>query len=105
MEKEIIVKVEEAVQDKAFVECLCAAETVEAAQAVFASKGIEFTLEEVKQIGAGLRAACGDEELSADDLDAVAGGIALATVVAVVKIVAGCVTIVNFVGKRAGWWS
>lgn len=105
MDNMIISKVEEAVKDKAFVEQLLAAETVEDAQTLFASKGVEFTLDEVKQIGAGLKAACSDEELDAEDLDAVAGGVALATVVAVVKIVAGTVTIVNFVGKRAGWWS
>ena len=103
MENAVIVKVEEVMKDQAFVEQLMAAETAEAAQALFASKDIAFTLEEVKQIGAGLRAACSDE-LSAEDLDAVAGGSVLATVAAVVSIIAGCVKILDFVGKRAGWW-
>ncbi|MBQ9716426.1 MAG: hypothetical protein IJV76_00370 [Clostridia bacterium] len=44
------------------------------------------------------------EELDLETLDEVDGGVALTTVVSVVKIVAGGVTIVNFVGKRAGWW-
>ena len=104
MENMVLVKVEEAMKDQAFVEQLAAAETAEAAQAVFASRDIEFTLEEVKQIGVGLRTELGGDELSADDLDAVAGGVALATVAAVVKIIAGGVTIINFIGKRAGWW-
>ena len=91
-------------KDQAFVEQLMAAETAEAAQALFASKDIEFTLEEVKQIGAGLCAVAAGDELSADDLDAVAGGSVLATVATVVSIIAGCVKIIDFVGKRAGWW-
>ena len=105
MENTIIAKVEEVMKDQAFVEQLFAAETHEAAQALFAARGVEFTLEEVKQIGAGLKAAAeANGELSADDLEAVAGGIALTTVAAVVSIISGCVTIVDFVGKRAGWW-
>ena len=44
------------------------------------------------------------EELNEETLEDVDGGVALATVVSVVKIAAGTVTIVNFVGKRAGWW-
>ena len=104
METMIIVKVEEAMQDKAFVEGLFAAETAEAAQLLFASRGIEFSLEEVKQIGAGLKAKLSGDELNAEDLDAVAGGVALATVASVVTIIAGGVKIVDFIGKRAGWW-
>lgn len=104
MENAIIVKVEEAVQDKAFVERLLAAETVESAQAVFASKGIEFTLDEVKQIGAGLKAKFDGDELSADDLEVVVGGSVLGTIAAVVGIISGVVTIVDFFGKRFGWW-
>ena len=104
MADNILSKVELAVKDTAFLEKLMAAATAEEAQAVFASADIDLTLEEVKAIGAGLKAQTSDGELSADELDAVAGGIALATVAAVVKIIAGTITIVNFVGKRAGWW-
>lgn len=104
MENSIINKVEELMKNKAFAEQLLTAETAEAAQALFAAQGVEFTMEEIRQIGAGLKAACSDGELDDTDLDAVSGGIALATVVSVVKIVAGTITIVNFIGKRAGWW-
>ena len=104
MENVIIAKVEEVMKDKAFAEQLFTAETAEAAQELFASRGIEFTLEEVKQIGAGLKTKLGGDELDADALDAVAGGIALTTIAAVVTIVSGTVTVVDFVGKRAGWW-
>ncbi len=43
-------------------------------------------------------------ELDLENLDEVDGGVALTTVASVVSIVAGGVTIVDFVGKRAGWW-
>lgn len=96
--------VEEAMKDQTFVNKLLEAKTAEEAQMVFASEGIEFTLEEVKAIGAGLRAQCAEGELAEDELLLVNGGLSLATVYAVVKIVYGTVKIVNFVGKRAGWW-
>ena len=104
MENTVIVKVEELMKDKAFVEQLLTAETPEAAQALFAAQGVEFTMEEIAQIGAGLKTACSDGELDDTDLEAVSGGIALETIAAVVSIVAGGVTIVDFIGKRAGWW-
>ncbi|MDO4744799.1 MAG: hypothetical protein Q4A86_05405 [Clostridia bacterium] len=104
MERNIIEKVELAVKDLEFVEQLAAAETAEAAQALFASKGIEFTLDEVRQIGAGLRATLNGEELDIEDLEAVAGGSALGTVASVVSIVSGVVSVVDFIGKRFGWW-
>ncbi len=104
MNNNIINQVETAMQDQTFVNELCHAETAEAAQAVFASRDIDFTLDEVKAIGAGLNAMGATDELSADALDAVVGGVTLATVAAVIKIIAGGVTIVNFVGKRCGWW-
>ena len=66
--------------------------------------GIPESLEEIKQIGAGLKAKLSGDELNAEDLDAVAGGVALATVASVVTIIAGGVKIVDFIGKRAGWW-
>ena len=104
MENTVIVKVEELMKDKAFAEQLLTAETPEAAQALFAAQGVEFTMDEIAQIGAGLKAACSDSKLDDTDLDAVSGGSVLGTVATVVSIVAGGVKIVDFIGKRAGWW-
>ena len=104
MENTVIIKVEELMKDKDFVEQMLSAETAEAAQTLFASRGVEFTLEEIVQIGAGLKACNSEDELNDADLDTVSGGIALATVAAVVSIISGGVAIVDFVGKRAGWW-
>ena len=77
---------------------------MEAAQKLFASRGIEFTPEEMKSIASALRASEPSGELSAEDLEDVAGGVALETIVAVAKIVACAVKVVNFIGKRCGWW-
>ncbi|MBQ9716424.1 MAG: hypothetical protein IJV76_00360 [Clostridia bacterium] len=44
-------------------------------------------------------------ELDLETLDEIDGGVTLATVASVVTIVAGGVKIVDFVGKRAGWWN
>ena len=104
MENTIIIKVEELMKDKDFVEQMLSAETAEAAQTLFASRGVEFTLEEIIQIGAGLRASSSESELDDADLDAVVGGSVLATVASVISIVAGSVKVVDFIGKRAGWW-
>ena len=101
--KDVTYLVEEAMKDQTFVNKLLEAKTAEEAQMVFASEGIEFTLEEIKQIGAGLRAQGGEGELAEEDLVLVAGGW-LGTVASVVGIISGVVGIVDFVGKRAGWW-
>ena len=105
MNKNVINQVETAMQDQAFVNELCRAETAEAAQAVFASRDIDFTLDEVKEIGSALNAMNATDELSADHLDSVSGGGALATAAAVAKIIVCGVKVVNFIGKRCGWWS
>lgn len=101
--KNVAYMVEEAMKDQIFVNELMNAQTPEEAQKVFAAQGIEFTLEEIKQIGAGLRAQGGEGELAEEDLVLVAGGW-LGTVASVVGIISGVVGIVDFVGKRAGWW-
>ena len=88
---------EEAVKDAAFVEALKNAETPEEAQKVFASKGIDYSIEEVKAIAAGIQGD--DGELSEENLEAVAGGSVLATIAGVVKIVDGIVGTISIVKK------
>ncbi len=89
--------VEKIMQDQAFVDQLSDAESAEAAQKLFASKGVEFTLEEVKAIAAGVQAENG--ELSEDDLEAVSGGVSLKDVDTIVKIINGVVTIIDKIRK------
>ena len=67
-------KLEEAMRDEAFVAMLGEAVTPEEAQKLFASKGIEFSLEEVKAIAKSLQVKAENSELSEDDLEAVSGG-------------------------------
>ena len=82
MNANIINLVEEAMKDQAFVHQLADAETVEAAQKVFAARGIEFTLDEVKAIAAGLKANAANGELSENDLEDVAGGVGILAAIA-----------------------
>ena len=105
MDMNVINQVEAAMQNHSFVSQLMNAETAEAAQAVFSSHDIDFTLDEVKEIGAAMNAMDATDELSVDHLDAVSGGGALATAAAVAKIIVCGVKVVNFIGKRCGWWS
>ena len=105
MNANIINLVEEAMKDQAFVHQLADAETVEAAQKVFATRGIEFTLDEVKAIASGLKATNESGELTDSDLENVAGGVGvLAAIASVVGIISGIVSVVDFAGKRFGWW-
>lgn len=104
MNANAIYLVEKAMKDEAFAKQLAEADSMEAAQKLFASRGIEFTMDEIKAIAAGLRATESNGELSAEDLEDVAGGVSLGTIAAVAKIVACGVKVVNFIGKRCGWW-
>ena len=73
--------IEKVFSDEAFVKSLFELEEPEDVQAALKEKGIDFTLEEVKQLGAQLAKAIearenGEEtdELSHEQLDDVAGG-------------------------------
>ena len=97
MDEKLVAKVEEVMKDESFVQQLAATEEPEEAQKLFASRGIDFTLEEVKAIAAGVQSENG--ELGEDDLEAVSGGSVLATIGAVVGIVGGVVSIIDKVRK------
>ena len=93
----VAAQVELAMKDQAFVDQLSAAQSAEEAQKIFASKGIDFTLEEVKAIALGVEKG---DELGEEELEAVSGGsITLAGIWTVVKIVGGVVTIVDTIRK------
>ena len=66
-------KVVELFKDKDFLEALDNAESFEAAQGLFASKGVEITIDELKAIRAKMRQEAG-EELTDDELALAAGG-------------------------------
>ena len=72
-------KLDELFEDDAFVDAVCAADSSEEAQKLFAEKGLELTLEEVESLGQSIGKAALSEngELSEEDLDSVAGGLRL----------------------------
>ena len=95
---------QKALEDKTFVEKLLSLEEPKDVQKAYAEKGVELSIEEVKAMGQMLAADSGESELNADQLDAVAGGIALATISAIV----GAVTLVVEIGthhrQKYGRW-
>jgi len=80
-------RINEVLSDEIFMKQLLQMETVEEAQAAFKSKGIDFSLEELKKIKE-LRESDLSGDLSLDQLDDVAGGSAVAVVAAAVVAVA-----------------
>ncbi|MBQ9480084.1 MAG: hypothetical protein IJU71_11100, partial [Selenomonadaceae bacterium] len=75
MDKE---KITALMQDEAFVKELVGQEDVEDVRKLFASKGVELTVEQIDEIrkGVAARVGDGDEELSDDQLENVSGGFA-----------------------------
>ena len=88
-------------RDEAFVKELIEQETVEDAQKLFASKGVDITVEQINEIRNGVIARVGDdsEELSDDQLENVAGGFADA-ITAVVDAVIAVGDLVHTVTRR-----
>lgn len=73
---EIEMLLSEAFEDGEFLEELSALETPEEAQSKLREKGVNLTLDEVKQIPKMMAAvSAGTGELSEDDLEDVAGGV------------------------------
>ncbi|MCL2081982.1 MAG: Nif11 family protein [Oscillospiraceae bacterium] len=89
---------ENALKDEAFAKKLFSLQEPEDAQALLKTKGVEFTIDEVKQIGELLNKAIKKQaenpgtELSLDELEEVAGGslIGLGLVVAAGVIIGVC---------------
>ena len=90
-------------QDEAFVKELIEQETVEDAQKLLASKGVEFTVGQINEIRNGVIARVGDgsEELSDEQLENVSGGFADA-ITAVVDAVISVGDLVHTV-TRGRW--
>ena len=103
-------KLKEALSDEAFVKELLAMEKPEDVQAALEEKGVEFTLDDIKQIGEVIRKVQSGEisqeqleraangELSEDELEGVSGGILLTTLL---WITLGCGVAVGIGGGIA----
>ncbi len=71
-------KLNQILEEEGFVEKLTECESAADVQKLFASKGVDITLDEVKAIGSALAAEFSDsDEMDEDALDSVAGGAAL----------------------------
>ncbi len=94
-------KIKEVLAKEGFVEKLLACEEPEQVQALFSAEGIELTLDQVKQIGAGLNASLAEgDELDEDALDSVAGGVAISAIVG--GIITGIEVIAKVPWRRVG---
>ena len=85
-------KLTELLKDKAFAEEFFKQETAEDAQKFLASKGVDVTIDELNQLRDAIVTRLDDsngDELSDDQLENVAGGMAVATVAGIVAGVAG----------------
>ena len=101
---ERIEKAKVALEDKAFVEKLLELEDPEAVQALYAEKGVDLTLDEVKLMGKLIAEQGEQDELTVDDLEDVAGGIAITTVTAIIGLTAVIIDIGTYHKKKYKKW-
>lgn len=92
---EKIEKIKELMADEAFVKELMSKASAEEAQACFAAKGVEFSLDEIKALAEKLNTLLkdGGDSLSEAELEAVAGGDAMDVVG----------TVLTAIDKVASW--
>lgn len=92
--EEVVNQIKALEGDKAFFEDLFAQDTPEKIQAKFASKGIELTLDEVKEIVSttveAMESTSGSNELDETALDNVSGGFVAGAAIFLGMTAAGC---------------
>ena len=91
-------QIKEVFSDAPFVEGLSEMETAEEVQVALKEKGLEFSMEEVEYVREKL-AEEAEHELSAEELDSVAGGTKSVIVGSIVGSVAGSV-VSGVIGRR-----
>lgn len=76
---ERIIKIKELIADEAFVKELLGKVTAEDAQACFAAKGVDFSIDEINALAEKLNSYMKDsgDALSEEELEAVSGGDAM----------------------------
>lgn len=67
-------RLNEVLQNKEFATYVLSLETAEEAQRAFAEQGIEFTIDEIEEIGNAIREISASDEFSDTDLESVTGG-------------------------------
>ena len=97
-------KLAELLKDKAVAEELMRQETVEDAKKFLASKGVDVTDEELQAIHAEIQKQTSEsDELNEDQLENVAGGVAISTVISVATAVVSAVPTVVSLFKKIKW--
>jgi predicted ribosomally synthesized peptide with nif11-like leader len=106
-DNEKVAKLKEIFADKEFVEKVLAMETAEEVQAAIKEKGVEISVSEIESVKAELanQASSPDsDEVSDEQLENVAGGFAISTLICGLiiggAVVAGGATIVNEAVRR-----
>ena len=101
-------KVKEIFSDKAFAKSLLELESATQVQAELKKKGLDFSENDIMkirdEISKNLENGTKPEELSLDQLDDVAGGIAITTTLAIVGGVLAAVVFADEHGRGRGWW-
>ncbi len=92
-------RIKELFSDEAFVNSILEMETPEEVQKALAEKGIDLTIDEICTIQKSLSQS--DGELSEDDLENVAGGSIIATLIIVAAGIAGAASL----GKAVHGWT
>lgn len=83
-------RVKEVFSDESFVKGLMEKETSEDVQAALKEKGLDFSLEEIAKIRDGIVSGVANgDELAMDQLEDVAGGFVIATVIGIVCSIIG----------------
>ena len=97
-------KLAELLKDKAVAEELMRQETIEDAQKFLASKGVDVTDEDLQAIRAEIQKQTSEsDELNDDQLENVAGGVAVSTVIGIVSTVISAVPTVVELFKKIKW--
>lgn len=81
-------KIKEVFSDEAFVKSLVQMDTAEDVQKAVSEKGIDLSIEEINIIQSSLESG---EELNEDQLENVAGGIAITAICALIGAITGAV--------------
>ncbi len=99
-------KIQEVLSDEAFVASLTDMDTAEEVQAALKNKGLEISSEDIVKVRELLVNKSDSDELSADELEDVAGGVAITAVVsAIAGIIGGIATGGGFIHRitRGRW--
>ena len=105
-ENKNIEKLKEIFADKDFTAKVLEMETPEEVQKAISNKGVDLTIEEIESVKqAIINQSEGNEELSDDQLENVAGGFAISTAIAIAGVITGAVSAGVALGNAVDKWT